>query len=351
MEFGLFSNNRRPDISVGEGWDQDILEAEVADRAGFHEIWFSEHQSPAEIIIAKAAGRTKQIRLGTAVRPLGYYHPFQVALEANAADQITGGRYMLGVGTGFYPKRLEWRGIDGTSMRSVMEPSIALMLKIWNSTEPVDYDGPFWKGKQMVLEVPPVQKPHPPLAIAAGKTIGSAEMAGRYGMYMLTGDFTPEARLKLFADAMVQAQIAAGRPARRKDFRACRVIYVAETDKQARADMRDCYNAIIAWEIANTPHHQVERIPAGGTFADINFDYLVDTNNLLVGSPQTVTKMVRGFYERVGGFGTIMFHAGRPYATPAKLTRSMELFMQEVAPKLRHLDPDEQPASSAVAAE
>jgi limonene 1,2-monooxygenase len=350
MEFGLFSNNRRPGLSIGEAWNQDIFEAEVADRLGFNEIWFSEHQSPAEMIIAKAAGRTTRIRLGTAVRPLGYYHPFQVALDANTADQITGGRYMLGVGTGFYPKKLEWRGIDPTSMRAVMEPSIALMLKLWNGTEPIDYDGPFWKGKQMMLEIPPVQKPHPPLAIAAGNTIGSAEIAGRYGIYMLTGDFTPEARLRLFADAMVQAQVAAGRPQRRKNFRVCRVVYVGETDKQARDDMRDCYNDIIAWEIVNTPHHQVERIPPGGTFADINFDYLVDTNNLLVGGPETVTKQVTEFYERVGGFGTMMFHAGRPYATPVKLARSMELFMREVAPKLRHLDADE-PAAPAVAAE
>jgi hypothetical protein len=44
-----------------------------------------------------------------------------------------------------------------------------------------------------------------------------------------------------------------------------------------------------------------------------------------------------------------MFHAGRPYATPAKLARSMELFMREVAPKLRHLDPDA--AAHAIAAE
>ena len=167
MEFGLFSNNRRPERPIGDAWDEDIYEAEVADRLGFNEVWFSEHQSPAELIICKAAGRTQQIRLGSAVRPLGYYHPLQVAIEANASDQLTGGRYMLGVGTGFYPKKLEWRGLDSTTMRDVMEPSIELMLKLWNSKEPVDYDGPFWKGKQMLLECPPVQKPHPPVGIAA----------------------------------------------------------------------------------------------------------------------------------------------------------------------------------------
>lgn len=342
MEFGLFSNNRRPNRSLGEGWEEDIFEAEVADRLGFREIWFSEHQSPAELIIAKAAGRTERIRLGSGVRPLGYYHPLQVALEANATDQLTGGRYMLGIGTGFYPRKLAWRGFDPDAMRAVLEPSLELMLKLWNSSAPVDYDGPFWKGKQMVLECPPVQKPHPPLAIAAANSVGSVELAGRLGLYVLTGDFIPVPRLRLFSDALVQAQVAAGREPRRKDLRATRVIYVADSDKVARDDMRDCYNEIIAWEIVNTPHHQVERIPPGGTFQDINFDYLVDTANLFVGSPETVTKRVLEFYDQVGGFGTLMFHAGRPYATPAKLARSMELFMREVGPKLRHLDPDAQ---------
>jgi alkanesulfonate monooxygenase SsuD/methylene tetrahydromethanopterin reductase-like flavin-dependent oxidoreductase (luciferase family) len=191
MEFGLFSNNRRPDRPIGEAWNEDIFEAEVADRLGFHEIWFSEHQSPAELIICKAAGRTQRIRLGSAVRPLGYYHPLQVALEANTTDQLTGGRYMLGIGTGFYPKKLEWRGLDPNSMRAVMEPSIELMLKLWNSKEPVDYDGPFWKGKKMMLECPPVQKPHPPVGIAAANTVASVELAGRLGLMVLTGDFIP----------------------------------------------------------------------------------------------------------------------------------------------------------------
>jgi alkanesulfonate monooxygenase SsuD/methylene tetrahydromethanopterin reductase-like flavin-dependent oxidoreductase (luciferase family) len=349
MEFGLFSNNRRPAISIGEAWDQDIFEAEVADRAGFNEIWFSEHQSPAELIISKAAGRTERIRLGTAVRPAGYYHPFQVVLDANTTDQLTGGRYMLGIGTGFYQKKLEWRGIDPTIMRAVMEPMIQAILKIWNSKEPVDLDTPFWKGKQIAMEIPPVQKPHPPIAIAAGNTLSSAQIAGRYNIYMLSGDFTPVERLRKFNDAMVEAQVAAGHPKRRKNFRFCRVVYVGETDKQARDDMRDSYNEIIAWEIVNTPHHQAERIPPGGTFADINFDYLVDTGNLIVGSPDTVTKRVIELYQELGGFGTLNFHAGRPYATPQKLKRSMELFMQEVAPRLRHLDPDE--STAAVAAE
>ena len=155
MEFGLFSNNRRPNRSLGDGWDEDIFEAEVADRLGLPgnlvqrapEPGRADHRQGGRPHASASGWAPACGRSATIIR-------LQVALEANATDQLTGGRYMLGIGTGFYPRKLAWRGLDPDAMRAVLEPSIQLMLKLWNSTEPVDYDGPFWKGKQMVLEVP-----------------------------------------------------------------------------------------------------------------------------------------------------------------------------------------------------
>jgi alkanesulfonate monooxygenase SsuD/methylene tetrahydromethanopterin reductase-like flavin-dependent oxidoreductase (luciferase family) len=340
MEFGLFSNGRRPQRTLAEAWDRDIAEIEAADQLGLSEAWISEHQSPAELIICKAAAVTKQIKLGSAVRPLAYYHPLQVTIEANACDHLTKGRYQLGVGFGFYATQMEQRGLDFAKTRDMMHASIELILKLWTSKEPVDYDGPFWKGKGMVARPEPVQKPHPGVAIALTKTASSAELAGKLGLMPLTGDFIPLPRLKMLGDAFVASAKAAGRKPRRADLHATRVIYVAETDAIAREDMRQSYEETIRWEIKNTPHHQVERIPKGGTLADITYDYLVDTGNIFIGSPDTVYKRIVNFYEESGGFGTLMFHAGRDYATPEKLTRSMKLFMAEVAPRLRHLDPD-----------
>ena len=345
MEFGIFSNSRRPTRTVGDAWEEDIFEIVVADRLGFRVAWISEHQSPAELIICKAAGQTRQIRLGSAVRPLAYYHPLQVAIEANACDQLTAGRYQLGVGFGFYAAQMEQRGLDFSKTRDMMHASIDLIQKLWTSKEPVDYDGPFWKGKAMVVKPDTVQKPHPPIGIACAKTPGSAELAGRLGLLPLTGDFIPLERLKMFGDAYVAGARAAGRKPSRNGLHATRVIYVAESDKEARDDMRDSYNETIRWEIANTPHHQVERIPKGGTFADINFDYLVDTANIFVGTPDTVARRIVEFYDATGGFGTLMIHAGRDYATREKRERSMKLFMEEVAPRVRHLDPDQAQAA------
>lgn len=340
MEFGIFSNNRRFERTLADAWDRDIFEIAVADRLGFEEAWVSEHQTPAELIIAKAAAQTTSIRMGAGVRPLGYYHPIQVALEANAVDQLTHGRYMLGVGHGFHARQLEWRGRDPNDNRAMVEASIELILKLFNADGPIDYDGPFWSGKQMILQCPPVQKPHPPIAIACAGSESSARLAGKHDLGILTGDFIPVPRLRRFGDICVEEQIKFGhRPSRRK-IRSTRVIYVGESDRSARDDMRQSYEKTIAWEIANTPHHQVERIPPGGALEDITFDYLVDSGNLFIGSARTVQKRIEEHFIESGGFGVLLFHAGRDYARPDLLAASMARFMEEVAPKLRPLDPD-----------
>ena len=340
MEFGIFSNARRPSRTLSDAWDRDISEIAIADQLGFSEAWISEHQSPAELIICKAAGQTSRIKLGSAVRPIAYYHPLQIVIEANACDQLTHGRYQLGIGFGFYRTQMEQRGLDFDKTREMMHASIELILKLWNSKEPVDYDGPFWTGKGMVVKPDTVQKPHPPMGIACAQSTGSAELAGRLGLLPLTGDFIPIERLRRFGDALVAGARAVGRPPRRSDLHATRVIYVAESDQRARDDMRESYTETIRWEIANTPHHQVERIPPGGTLDDITYDYLVDTGNIFIGGPDTVYQRILDFYAASGGFGMLMLHGGRDYATPEKLARSMKLFMDEVAPRLRHLDPD-----------
>jgi hypothetical protein len=67
---------------------------------------------------------------------------------------------------------------------------------------------------------------------------------------------------------------------------------------------------------------------------------LADTDNIIVGSSQSVTEKLISFYEQAGGFGVLNLHTGRDYATPDKLVQSMTMFMREVAPTLRELGPD-----------
>ena len=343
MKFGIFSNSRRPFRALADAWNEDLFEVALADELGMDEAWISEHVSPAELIICKAAAMTSQIKLGSAVRPLAYHHPLQVAIEANACDNLTEGRYMLGVGVGFGGGYMDQRGLDDNLRRDMYHAAVELILRLWEAKEPFDYDGPYWHGKGLVLKQPSVQKPHPPVAVAAGRTISSVKLAAEKGFKLLTGDFNPPDRLKQFGQAF---EDWSREPNPRSRFGVTRVIYVAESDREAIEDMRESYNQTITWEIANTPWHQIERVPPGGTLQDITYDYLVDSRNLFIGSPETVYDCIKELYDHVGGFGLLMFHAGRDYATREKRERSMRLFMQEVAPRLRQLTRDTQLAAA-----
>lgn len=340
MEFGIFSNDRRPTRPFAEAWQRDIDEIVVADDAGFAEAWISEHEVSADMIACRAAGVTSRIKLGSAIRVLPRYHPLQIATEALAADHLTGGRYMLGVGPGFIKEKMPEFGLDPDAMRAMMEESLDVILRIFAANgEGVDHRGRFWQGTGMKTDIPPFHGRTPPIATSVATSPRSAAYAGARNLWVLTPDFTPGAHLRDFGDAMEEAADKAGHTPDRGHLRTCRVVFVGETDKEARDAMRPSYSEVIAWEIVNTPWHQTARIPPGGTLDDITFDYLVDTGNLFIGSAETVRQMVETFYADVGGFGLLMFHAGRDYATPEALHHSMRLFMRKVAPELRHLTP------------
>ena len=62
----------------------------------------------------------------------------------------------------------------------------------------------------------------------------------------------------------------------------------------------------------------------------------------LLGDPDSVAAKIREFYDASGGFGTFLIVAGKDWATREKRARAMTRFMEEVAPQLRHLEPEDE---------
>ena len=80
---------------------------------------------------------------------------------------------------------------------------------------------------------------------------------------------------------------------------------------------------------------------------EVTFDQLAEAGIYYLGEPDTVAKQLREFYEEAGGFGTLLIVAGKKWATREKVFRSMRLFMEHVAPKLRDLVPIRDPDAAA----
>jgi alkanesulfonate monooxygenase SsuD/methylene tetrahydromethanopterin reductase-like flavin-dependent oxidoreductase (luciferase family) len=362
MEFGLFSQHHRPGRAVADAYEEDALEIVSADQLGYREAWISEHAFPAELLICKLAGLTERIRLGPGVRPLPIHHPLQVASEANACDQLTRGRYQFGFGLGGPlggPRKMEQHGLgDDSQRRARMWEAVRFIRQAWSSTEPFDFDGSFWRGSGIRVEPPPYQLPHPPLAISTSGSRETLETAGREGYWPLLGA-NDDART---VRDMLDLYSAAAPPdvgAPRAAARLARLVYVGESLEQALGDLRPTLGRQVEQERellrgllqqasvgdadpgdpALRAGMRVLEALGSDRVEAITLEALVECGYYLVGDPAAVALGVERLFNETGGFGTLLLLAGRDVGTREGRARSMRLFMEHSAPRLRHLAP------------
>jgi len=88
------------------------------------------------------------------------------------------------------------------------------------------------------------------------------------------------------------------------------------------------------------PHHFEHSLPASGRVEDVTFDFLIDSGHYFAGDPDTVYGEIKNFYDESGGIGVLLLLAGKDYGTREQRERSWTMFMDEVAPRLRPLNPD-----------
>ncbi len=355
MDFGLFSNGERTNKVAADTYDEDLFEVTLADRLGFKEAWISEHLgttttgrrdtlSVADMFIVKAAALTKQIRLGPGVRPIGMFHPVQVAIEAAMADHLTRGRYMFGFGFGGpATDGMLQRGLgsnDPKLRRERMLEALDLIIRCWTATEPFDYEGAFWQGKGINALPRPYTKPHMPVGVANSTSNGTAALAARHGFMPLFSQYDEAHHMRELHDVYVAAARDAGRELKLSTIRACRFCWVSDTTTKAKEELRPSITPALERQKRTFPYHFAKCLPPSGDVMDVTWDHIVDTGHYFVGSPDRVYELIKNHYVESGGFGTLLLVCGKDYGTRQQRARSMRLFMQEVAPRLKSLDPD-----------
>jgi probable F420-dependent oxidoreductase len=199
------------DYSMGPGALAQALEAR-----GFESVWAPEHshiptsrRSPYQaggelpkqyydvmdpfVSLSAAASVTKTIKLGTGVCLVIQRDTIQTAKSVASLDQVSGGRFLFGIGGGWNAEEMEDHGTVFKTRFKKMREQIEAMKAIWTQSKP-EYHGDIVSFPQMMVWPKPVQKPHPPV-IVGGAFPHAARRALRYG-----NGWIPNASRQQYAD-------------------------------------------------------------------------------------------------------------------------------------------------------
>ncbi len=218
MKFGLLYEAQRPfdgnDVDWNSLYKETLDQCELADKVGFHNLWFVEHHflmgfsgSPCpEVLFGALSQRTKNIRIGFGVSILPNHHPVRIAERAAMVDQLTDGRVEFGTGRSNAYEQMG-QGIDPRETRDRWDEAIRMLPQIWQSDE-FSWEGKFWNVPTRRVLPRMYQKPHPRMYLACTQT-ESFRLAAQKGIGVLSSasyavDILAE-HVKVYRDAIKDA--------------------------------------------------------------------------------------------------------------------------------------------------
>ena len=169
MKFGIFDHMDATGAPLGEQYEDRLQLIEAYDRGGFYAYHLAEHHgtplglapSPG-VFLAAVAQRTKKLRFGPLVYLLPLYHPLRLIEEICMLDQMSGGRFELGVGRGVSPIEVGFYGADPAKGPKQLAEALEI-IKAGLTSDILNHKGEFYEFVNVPIVMKPVQRPHPPL--------------------------------------------------------------------------------------------------------------------------------------------------------------------------------------------
>jgi probable F420-dependent oxidoreductase len=131
------------------------------------------------VALMAAAAVTKTIKVGTGICLIAQRDPIQTAKLVSSIDQLSGGRFLFGVGNGWNRDEMENHGTVFETRHKLARERIEAMKAIWTKSK-AEYHGELVKFDPMMTWPKPAQKPHPPILVGGAFPYG-ARRALRYG--------------------------------------------------------------------------------------------------------------------------------------------------------------------------
>jgi alkanesulfonate monooxygenase SsuD/methylene tetrahydromethanopterin reductase-like flavin-dependent oxidoreductase (luciferase family) len=341
-----------------EGWEsrishQSLEQIALADSVGFHAVWAVEHHflteyshsSAPEVFLAAASQRTEKIRLGHGVvlLPTAYNNPIRVAERVAALDILSNGRVEFGTGRSGTPAEILGFSLDPAETRAMWDEALHVIPRMWTE-DPFCYEGEYFSMPSRSVWPKPVQKPHPPIWVAATSPQTYVD-AGERGLgvlcFIIGQPDELQKRIAAYREALGHAE-PAGKFINNQAA-GFTVTLCLDDDEEARRIGGPAglwYTAMLStilgeWRGQVVPGYEyygnVNREAAQSAAREAGS--LIDSGVFCIGDPDTCIRVIER-YEAAGVDQMLcLMQAGRiPHE---KIMRSIELFGEKIIPRFQ----------------
>lgn len=197
----------------GLTWPHWKTIVEAVDSLGFAGLMRSDHYTNAdppnrdslEMIVSQVylADHSKNVHFGPMVAPFSFREPTMLARQAAAIDDLSGGRFIIGMGAGWQEREHNMFGFNLASMKERMdrfEEGCEVVTQLLKSDEPVSFEGKYYNLREAILLPRPQRPGGPQILIGGSGPQRTMPLVARYadiwnGVYMSKQDFSDRSKL------------------------------------------------------------------------------------------------------------------------------------------------------------
>jgi len=244
---------------------------------------------------ALAAARTRRLRIGTGVSLAPFYHPLRLAEEVALLDLLSGGRVNWGAGRGFARVEFEAFGVAPEESTARFRETVEIVLRAWTD-ERLHFAGEHFRFDGIEVLPKPMQRPHPPVWMAASSEDAIGWAAGR-GFSILMDPHASHSEIgrkhRLYAAGLA----AAGHSIAGRDLPIARLVALGDDAGKAEAVARSGAQWIVD-SYFGSQHRPVRLTEHTPEVADPVQRYLDEV--IIHGTPDAVVEQILRLREEIG---------------------------------------------------
>lgn len=353
MKFGIMTQIQVPrpwtEVSERNGFWNALEQGVAAEAAGFEYFWITEqhflieigHSPASDMFLAALSQRTKSLRMGLGVVLLPLHNPVNVAERVATLDVLSNGRVEFGTGRGTTHYMLEGFKVDPEQAREIGRESLEAILQMYENEFFKGYKGKHFDLPARYITPRPIQRPHPPLWVAA-TNLETYEHAARQGFGVIGVTRNSHADTKAAVDRYRAASASADKAtliarAVNQQVAVFGITCCDEDDRRGRA--LACAAARWYYGDNDAELNHMRFTTAGGVakvrqrIAGLSDDDLVASGMALGGNADTLTRQVEKWAAT--GIDQIVFMIQAGNTTHDQVMRTIDIVGSKVIPRFK----------------